>query len=118
MKVIGFGMGVTWGDYDNDGRHDLYVSNMYSKAGLRITRQVDGLDERIRQLSEGNYLYRNLGEAMQLVSGLSPPALSVTRAGWSWGGQFVDVNNDSFLDLYVPNGYYTAPEEFGTDVDL
>ena len=111
-------MGVSWGDYDNDGSRDLYVSNMYSKAGLRITDQIHGIDRRIQQLSQGNHLYRRQPAKFDLVSGLTPPALAVSRAGWSWGGQFVDVNNDSFLDLYVPNGYYTAPEEFSSTVDL
>ena len=118
MHSLGFGMGASFGDYDNDGLKDLYVSNMYSKAGLRITHQIDRLNPRIRQLAEGNYLYRNRGERMELVSGLSAPSMLVSRAGWSWGGQFVDVNNDSFLDLYVPNGYYTAPEDYTSQVDL
>ena len=118
IDTIGFGMGVSWGDYDNDGSRDLYVSNMYSKAGLRITDQIHGIDRRIQQLSQGNHLYRRQPAKFDLVSGLTPPALAVSRAGWSWGGQFVDVNNDSFLDLYVPNGYYTAPEEFSSTVDL
>ena len=33
------------------------------------------------------------------------------ETGWSWGGQFGDVDNDGFLDLAVPNGFYTAPGE-------
>ena len=32
----GFSMGITVGDFDNDGRPDPYVANMYSKAGERI----------------------------------------------------------------------------------
>ena len=115
---LGFAMGASWGDYDNDGQFDLYVSNMFSKAGQRITSQVDQLDPRIAQLADGNYLYRFDGKRFSLVSGLESPKLTVARAGWSWGAQFLDANNDGFLDLYVPNGYYSVPPEFETEVDL
>ena len=111
-------MGVTWGDYDNDGRDDLYVSNMYSKAGRRITRLVEGIDPRISRLATGNYLFHQVPDRFQLVSGLQAPAFPVARAGWAWGGQFVDFDNDGLLDLYVASGYYTAPQEFETTVDL
>ena len=118
IDQLGFAMGVTWGDYDNDGRDDLYVSNMYSKAGRRITRLVDGIDPRISRLATGNYLFHQESDRFQLVSGLEAPALPVARAGWAWGGQFVDFDNDGLLDLYVASGYYTAPQEFETTVDL
>ena len=42
---VGFGMGVSWGDYDHDGRQDLYVSNMYSKAGQRLYHQLPVHDQ-------------------------------------------------------------------------
>ena len=117
--AFGFAMGATWGDYDNDGRRDLYVSNMYSKAGLRITRKVAGLRGDYAESAAGNWLYRQSKSGMfELVSGLEPPALEVARAGWSWGGQFADFNNDGWLDLYVVNGYFTAPREVASDVDL
>jgi hypothetical protein len=126
MHELGFGMGASWGDYDNDGDQDLYVSNMFSKAGMRITRQIIGLNPRIADLAQGNYLFRNEGKGngkgdgnrFQRVSGLSPPALTVARAGWSWGGQFADFDNDGFLDLYVSSGYYSVPKDFETNVDL
>ncbi len=118
IDQLGFAMGATWGDYDNDGQHDLYVSNMYSKAGRRITQGVDQLDPRIAQLANGNYLYDFNGQRFQLVSGTEPPKLTVARAGWAWGGQFFDANNDGFLDLYVASGYYTVPAPYETKVDL
>ena len=118
IDVNGFAMGASWGDYDNDGRQDLYVSNMYSKAGLRITGGLKQLDRRFRMLAGGNYLWRHGDDGFQLVSGLSPPKLTVARADWAWGGQFADFNNDGFLDIYVPAGYYTVPDEFSTPVDL
>lgn len=115
---IGFGMGVTWGDYDLDGKQDLYVSNMYSKAGRRITSQVDGLDPRLAKMASGNSLFRNNVAAFEKVSGLAPPKLTVESAGWSWGSQFGDVNNDGLLDIYALSGYYTAPGEAEIPVDI
>ena len=116
--MSGFGMGASWGDYDNDGRQDLYISNMYSKAGMRITAQIRDLDPRFRLSADGNRLYRCRGDRFQLVSGRQSPALLVTQAGWSWGGQFMDVDNDGYLDIYVTSGYDTIPEKAATDVDL
>ena len=115
---FGFAMGASWGDYDNDGRQDLYVSNMYSKAGRRITSQISDLNPDYGRSVEGNYLYRNVGEKFDLVSGQAPPAMTVAKAGWSWGGQFADLNNDAYLDLYVLSGYFTPPPGFASDLDL
>lgn len=114
----GFGMGASFGDYDNDGAQDLYVSNMFSKAGTRIADQVPGLDFRLRMAAEGNLLFHNVGEKFDLVSGLKPPALQVARAGWSWGGMFSDLDADGYLDIYVSSGYYSAPAEIASEVDL
>jgi hypothetical protein len=115
---MGAGMGASWGDYDNDGKQDVYISNMYSKAGLRITAQVPNIDQRFVRFAEGNMMFRNLGDNFDNVAGLEPPALMVAKAGWSWGGQFVDIDNDCDLDIYVCSGYYTVPEELASEVDL
>lgn len=117
-EMAGFGMGASWGDYDNDGHQDLYISNMYSKAGLRITAQVGDLDPRFRRSADGNRLFRNRGGGkFQLVSGEEPGSMQVVKAGWSWGGQFMDIDNDGFLDMYVTSGYRTAPEAIAIPVD-
>ncbi len=116
--AIGFGMGVSWNDYDNDGLMDLYVSNMFSKAGQRITADVSKIDPRFKKLATGNYLYRGNGEKFELVSGTGPESMQVAKAGWAWGGQFADFNNDGFADIYSPNGYYTAPSDIAVDIDL
>ena len=116
--AIGFGMGVSWNDYNNDGLIDLYVSNMFSKAGQRITADVSKIDPRFKKLATGNYLYRGDGEKFELVSGTGPDSMQVAKAGWAWGGQFADFNNDGFTDIYSPNGYYTAPSDIAVDIDL
>jgi hypothetical protein len=115
---IGFGMGASWGDYDNDGRLDLYVSNMYSKAGRRITAQVPGLDPRFAAMARGNSLFKNLGGGFDKVSGLEDPALLVEAGGWSWGGQFVDLDNNGWLDVYTLSGFYSVPEAVAKPLDL
>ena len=116
---FGFAMGASWGDYDNDGDRDLYVTNMFSKAGMRITAQVNGLDPDYQESATGNYLYQQQADGtFDLVSGLKPPRLLVAKAGWAWGGQFADFNNDGWLDIYSINGYFSAPKEVATQMDL
>ncbi len=119
IDTMGFAMGAAWGDYDGDGHDDLYVSNMYSKAGRRITSQVPGLDRRFSASAGGNFLYRNRGDGtLDRLSGADGKPIPVHLAGWSWGGQFCDFDNDGGLDLYVSSGFYTPPPGHDIGVDL
>jgi hypothetical protein len=119
LTCYGFSMGATFGDYDNDGRDDLYVSNMYSDAGRRITARIPGLNPEFADSGYGNFLYhRQPSGTFKQVAGLESPAMTVKRIGWSWGGCFADFDNDGFLDLYVMSGYYTAPRELASGLDL
>ena len=104
-RDVGFGMGVTFGDYDDDGMQDIYVTNMYSKAGQRISA-VMGSEERIVSSARGNSLLRNTGTGYELLAGAT-----VEAADFGWGGTFFDPNNDGRLDLYAPAGYVTMPAE-------
>lgn len=112
----GFSMGSSWGDYDSDGDLDLYVSNMFSKAGQRILAQVEAEDPRLFASAAGNFLFKNEdGKFVQEAGGEGKQA--VDKVGWSWGGQWADFDNDGDLDLYVPSGFHTAPKEIaGVDM--
>jgi len=111
------GMAASWGDFDHDGRMDLYVSNMFSAAGSRITSQEkfrtgvsDEVRGRFRRFARGNSLFRNAGggsfDDVSLDTG-------VNLGRWAWGSSFVDLNNDSWQDLVVANGYLTSPDAGG-----
>jgi len=119
LTYYGYSMGASWGDYDNDGREDLYVSNMYSDPGRRMTARIPGLDKMFVESAAGNWLYQKQANGkFKQVAGLTAPAMTVMNAGWSWGGCFADFDNDSFLDLYVLSGYFTAPKELSSELDL
>jgi hypothetical protein len=115
---MGFGMGCDWADYDNDGDLDLYVSNMYSKAGNRIVDQIDGTSPRLKVAAHGNFLFENTDGKFKQVAGDGDGMQHVARVGWSYGGQFADFDNDGQLDLYVPSGCYSAPQEVQAKLDL
>lgn len=114
----GFGMGASWADYDGDGLQDLYVSNMFSKAGKRITSTFDGLDPRVPYAAQGSLLFHNEITRFAQVAGTGKPSLLVAKVGWSFGGHFVDFDNDSRPDIYSASGFYTAPEAITTNKDL
>ena len=106
------GMSVTWGDYNNDGRPDPYISNMFSSAGNRITYQRkfrSGVEQEIdafRRHARGNSLFANIGSGFTDVS----ENATVTMARWAWGAKFVDLNNDGWEDIYVANGFITTED--------
>lgn len=119
LTYYGFSMGATFGDYDNDGRDDLYVSNMHSEAGRRLITRLGGMEKMFVESAMGNWLYHQQPDGrFRMVAGGRPPSMDVMRAGWSWGGCFADFDNDSFLDLYVLSGYFTAPQEVASGLDL
>jgi hypothetical protein len=79
----GYDMGVAVGDFDNDGRPDLYV--------VGVTK---------------NHLYRNNGDGTfsdvtdkASVGG----AIFYGKKMWSVAAAWVDYNNDGLLDLFVTN---------------
>jgi hypothetical protein len=111
---MGAGMSVSWGDYDHDGLMDIYVANMFSSAGNRIAsqgqfKQGETAESRAGFLrhARGNSLFKNRGDGtFEDVS----EAAGVTLGRWAWGSLFVDLNNDSWDDLYVANGFFTTPD--------
>lgn len=109
-----FGMGLSWGDYDNDGDMDLYVTAMQSTAGTRVTsdeKNITATDvkEELLAAPRGNILLRNNGNGT-FSDASAEPAYSVVRnANWAYGAQFADFDNDSYLDIFSPNGFFTYP---------
>jgi len=96
------GMNAEWGDYDNDGLLDIFVTNI--------------TDDYMR---EGNFLWRNNGpnEAGDWTFSDVARETGVYDSGWGWGGKFFDYDNDGWLDLYVVNGWVSAgPESYVPDI--
>lgn len=83
------GMNVAFGDYNNDGWLDLYITNIYTKEYVK----------------EGNQLYRNMGD--KTFSDVSFET-NVYDAGWCWAGRFWDYDNDGDVDIMVANGYISG----------
>ena len=114
VEDVGAGMSVSWEDYDNDGDLDLYVGNMFSAAGQRVTGGDDyKIDDRqlqsvYRRHARGNSLFRNSGdgtfEDVSIESG-------AWFGRWAWGSDFLDFNLDGHEDIYVQNGFLTNSRE-------
>jgi len=113
VEDVGAGMSVSWFDYNNDAAPDLYVANMWTAAGERIsTQEVFQRDapEPVRALyrkhAMGNSLFRNRGD------GAFANATTFEGGGmgrWAWSSDAWDFDHDGFPDLYIANGMVSGP---------
>ena len=76
-SVIGFGLGITIGDFNNDGWQDIFISNDFF---------------------ERDYLYYNNGDGTFKES---LEAQMRSTSGASMGADVADINNDGHQDIFV-----------------
>jgi hypothetical protein len=88
LDVLAFVKGANWGDYDNDGRPDLYLSVL---AGSNMLFHNEG-----RQ-ANGQWSFRDVTG----VAGVGSPEYSFST--WFW-----DYDNDGWLDIFVAD--YSQPQ--------
>src|SRR6266542_185291 len=77
-------MGIAVGDYNRDGRVDLYVT-VFS--------------------DDFNTLYRNDGNVSLSEVSFQAGVGSATIPFLGWGTGFIDFDNDSLLDIFIANGH-------------
>ncbi|HEX5220088.1 MAG TPA: CRTAC1 family protein [Verrucomicrobiae bacterium] len=86
LDVSCYGMGVAIGDYDNDGKPDVFITAV---GGNRLFQ------------NEGGGKFREVTHAAEVGGSTND---------WSTGAAFVDYDNDGRLDLFVCNYVQWSPE--------
>src|SRR5580693_6199558 len=117
VEDVGAGMSVSWFDYDNDGVEDLYVADMWTAAGERISMQdifKKDAPQETRALYHkhalGNSLFRNVsrnGGATAFEDTTRAAGVGIGR--WAWSSDAWDFDHDGFPDLYIANGMISGP---------
>lgn len=109
-----FGMGIDAADINNDGLIDLFQIDMTPEDHLRRNVNVIPMSrETFYRSIDFGFHYQYMQNSLQLNNGIfdNMPLFSnislfsgVAYTDWSWGGLFLDIDNDGNKDLFVTNG--------------
>ena len=88
--VESFTPGVSWGDYDNDGWIDIFITANYDPSDLNSTAKP--------------HLMHNNGDGTFTDVTLEA---GITIEGFGLGLLIADLNNDGWPDIHVSNDYVT-----------
>ncbi|HRP32122.1 MAG TPA: CRTAC1 family protein [Agriterribacter sp.] len=90
------GMNASLGDIVNEGKIGVYTTNITEKGVL---------------IQGNNYWQPRTEQSSAQPSFVNLAGISgIENAGWSYGAQFADLNNDGYMDLYVANGFISAKQ--------
>lgn len=102
-------MSVDWGDIANDGRLAIFTTDMnpYDIAPRILAAWLPVMNK--MELGHAPDDPQRMANALQQQTAdggwrNEAPQRGVDASGWSWSGQFGDLDNDGYLDLYVVNG--------------
>jgi tetratricopeptide (TPR) repeat protein/peroxiredoxin len=112
VEDIGAGMSVCCFDYDNDGADGVYVADMWTAAGVRVSAlpifKKDS-PQAVRALYQkhamGNSLFHNRSGKFEDAT----QAAGVGMGRWAWSSDAFDFDHNGFLDLYIANGMVSGP---------
>ncbi len=99
----GFWMGLAFGDIDQDGDPDIFLSNIGNSIPGALTKG----DRRADQPAAGEWLILRNDGNFRFAD--ITAAVGASGFGFAWGGAFEDINLDGGLDLLVAQNYVKWP---------
>lgn len=103
-------MGVDFGDINNDGNSDIFITDMLPEPEERVKSVMTFDGYNVFKLKQSKDFYQQyIQNTLQLNNGngsFSDVAYfsGVAKTDWSWAGLMFDMDNDGFRDIYVTNG--------------
>jgi hypothetical protein len=142
--AYGAGMNASMADYDNDGKLDIYSTNIRSEdawyaewptvarymvntwrqgvwqTDMPLYMQVfhqSGTDfvKVFKQMASGNVLLKNRGDGTFEDTTAKDHA---NPPGWFWGASFEDFDNDGWQDIYAANGWVYNDRDTEIELDF
>ncbi len=105
-----FSMGLDIADVDNDGRPDVYTTDMLPEDDYRLktTSSFEGWDVYQTKL-QNDYHHQFMRNMLQLNQGDGKfsdigQMAGVARTDWSWSALIADFDLDGYKDIHVTNG--------------